>query len=290
MRQSDERNGALARPLGRFYCCFIVFICAVLHLKEKVPQKCCRSGMNHQGEADITKDSTKYTRWHMDMRSCGDGLNMRRLAKQTDCTWMTMRQKIGASGSRQQHKNEKRCCTRALKYAGRLWSWFWVHMDAAATLQTHLHIQFILPLPFYSPHSLIKRHIYIDRGQAEWASEVKGWISLHLLPQPLTICLSGSSLPLRRLNSKLAVAKQPLKEERFRWVNSNSYVLCNALWLSAYWKQERKKMRNNAKLGGCKPRPLTNRDEKRGEVSANWLAHGEWWKLRDKLEGKMRNT
>lgn len=54
------------------------------------------------------------------------------------------------------------------------------------------------------------------------------------LPQPLTICLSGSSVPLLRLNAKLAVAKQPLREERFRWVNSSSYILFYALRMSAY--------------------------------------------------------
>lgn len=61
-----------------------------------------------------------------------------------------------------------------------------------------------------------------------------GFFFLFCLPQPLTICLSGSSLPLLRLNAKLAVAKQPLREERFRWGNSNSYILFYALRMSAY--------------------------------------------------------
>lgn len=91
-------------------------------------------------------------------------------------------------------------------------------------------------------------HRHIERGQAEWTTEVKGWISQHLLPQPLTICLSGNSLPLLRLNSKLADAKQSLREERFRWVNLNSYIVCYTLWLSAYWKQDEKKMWNTTKL------------------------------------------
>lgn len=62
--QCSERNGALARPHESFYCCFIVFICAVLHLKENVLQKFCRGGMSHQGKKDITKDSKEYTVTH----------------------------------------------------------------------------------------------------------------------------------------------------------------------------------------------------------------------------------
>lgn len=106
------------------------------------------------------------------------------------------------------------------------------------------------------------------------------------LPQPLTICLSGSNLPLLRLNAKLAVTKQPLREERFRWVNSSSYILFYALRMSAYWKQESKSMRGKLQKrkrrnpttctrgAGVKRKQCDRRAVKNENWEINWI--GKW--------------
>lgn len=48
--------------------------------------------------------------------------------------------------------------------------------------------------------------VFLMDRRTDRALQVKGQVSQHLLPPPLTICLAGSPLPLLRLNSKLAVS------------------------------------------------------------------------------------
>lgn len=110
-------------------------------------------------------------------------------------------------------------------------------MQAGCEITRRLCSAARLPSSF---HSVIESPFQSE--SSEWATGVKDefpsiflWVCVCVcLPHPLTICLSGSSLPLLRLNAKLAVAKQPLREERFRWVNSSSYILFYALRMSAY--------------------------------------------------------
>lgn len=61
VRQRKESDCAIVRPLGRFYCSSLnAWSCESLELVKK---SCSISdkGVNHQGDADNTKYSTKYT-------------------------------------------------------------------------------------------------------------------------------------------------------------------------------------------------------------------------------------
>lgn len=177
-----------SRDLMKAFIVVLLYSFALSYTSRKTSRR------NSAGEEWVTKvrqilqKIAKNTPWHMDKRGCRVGLNMRRLAKQTDCTWMTMRQKIGAS--RQRQKNEKQRSTRALKYAGRLRSWWWAHVDAACShtstsLSPFLSLLLLLILFLFHLLTHSSRCQYIDRGQSRQ----------HPAPQPLTICLFGSSLP-----------------------------------------------------------------------------------------------
>lgn len=68
-----ESDCAIVRPLGRFYCSSLnawSYTSRRCESLELVKKSCSISdkGVNHQGDADNTKDSTKYTQRHMDMK------------------------------------------------------------------------------------------------------------------------------------------------------------------------------------------------------------------------------
>lgn len=95
---------------------------------------------------------------------CCDGLNTRRLAKQTDCTWMTMKQKIGASSKQTTAEEWEAILHERFKYAG-------CKVGSECGWMQLLHCK-----PTYCPHS-IPAFLFLSLRHriksTDWATGVK---------------------------------------------------------------------------------------------------------------------